>query len=129
VRGVQKGPVILKLATALLYAGPLVAGLGGSGWAMAPAFVLVFLLWQVLQRPRDWHRTPLKWQAAPRLTRATLRIALLAGLVVLLFGLGRGIGGMLGHLPAMPPAAPLLASLMAVPLARLAATGPRAPGD
>lgn len=125
----QKGPLILKLATALLYAGPLVAGLGGSGWAMAPAFVLVFLLWQVLQHPRDWHRTPLRWRAAPRLTGALLRIAVLAGLVALLFGFGRGIGGVLGHLPAMPAAAPLLASLMAVPLARLAGMGPRAPGD
>lgn len=119
VNTVQKQLLILKLAAALLYAGPLVAGLGGQGWAVVPAFVLVFLLWQVLMRPADWRRTPLEWAQAPVLLAAVLRIAVLVALVVLLFGLGRGIGAVLGHLPAIPAAAPVLASLLAVPLARL----------
>ncbi|HSF64147.1 MAG TPA: hypothetical protein VLA78_07150 [Paracoccaceae bacterium] len=115
----QKRLLILKLAAALLYAGPLVAGLGGQGWAVAPVFVLVFLLWQVVMRPADWRRTPLEWAQAPVMLAAVLRIAVLVLLVALLFGLGRGIGALLGHLPAIPAAAPVLASLLAVPLARL----------
>lgn len=111
--------LILKLAAALLFAGPLVAGLGGQGWAAMPVFLLVFLLWQVVMRPADWRRTPLEWAQAPVLAGAVLRIAVLVVLVALLFGLGRGIGAVLGHLPVIHPAAPVLASLMAVALARL----------
>ncbi|MGC5198861.1 hypothetical protein, partial [Aphanothece microscopica] len=65
--------LILKLAAALLYAGPLVAGPGGQGWAVVPAFVLVFLLWQVVMRPADWRRTPLEWAQARVLAAALLR--------------------------------------------------------
>lgn len=118
--GVKRRLLILKLAAALLFAGPLVAGLGGQGWAAVPVFVLVFLLWQVVMRPADWRRTPLEWAQAAALAGAVLRIAVLVVLVALLFGLGRGIGAMLGHLPVIHPAAPVLASLLSVALARLA---------
>lgn len=109
---------LLKLVSLMLYAGPLVAGLAGQGWGVLPAFVAVFVLWQVVMRPADWPRDPALWTGSQVLA-ALARIALLLVLVAVMFGIGRGIGGIAGHLPAIPRYLPLALSFLSVPLARL----------
>ena len=42
---------LLQGATALLYFGPLLAGLSGHGWAMAALFTAILGLWAVLIHP------------------------------------------------------------------------------
>ena len=84
---------LLMGATALLYLGPLLAGLGASGWPWVYGFVAVFVLWLIVMRPRDWPRSATNWQDATVLVRAVTQIAVQILLVALLFGIGRGIGG------------------------------------
>ena len=43
--------MLVRLATALLYVGPLLAGLAGQGWAMVPLFLAVFLLSSIGEQP------------------------------------------------------------------------------
>lgn len=109
---------LLKLVILMLYAGPLIAGLAGQGWGVLPAFAATFVLWQIVMRPADWPREAAGW-TAPRVVTALAHVALMVVLVAVMFGIGRGIGGVTGHLPQMPPYLPLALSFLAVPLARL----------
>lgn len=110
---------LLKGATALLYLGPLLAGLGGFGWALVPVFAVVFLLWQAFLRPQEWPRSFADWQRPDAMLAFAARAAVQVLLVVLCLGIGRGLGGALGVLPPFPMLLPLAASLLALPLARL----------
>lgn len=110
---------LLMGATALLYLGPLLAGLGASGWPWVYGFVAVFVLWLIVMRPRDWPRSATNWQDATVLVRAVTQIAVQILLVALLFGIGRGIGGVLGLSVVWPAWLPLSISFLAVPLGRL----------
>ena len=47
---------LLMGASALLYMGPLLAGLSGMGWAALPVFMALFALWLVVMRPAQWPR-------------------------------------------------------------------------
>ena len=112
-------PRLLMGATALLYAGPLLAGLGGFGWATVPVFTAIFFLWLVVIRPRNWpHRLADLRRPEAWLTLAAAT-AVQALLVVICFGLGRGIGGVAGTLPPFALLLPLAVSFLAIPLARL----------
>jgi len=44
---------MLMAATALLYLGPLLAGLAGFGWPMVYAFATIFTLWHHLHLVAD----------------------------------------------------------------------------
>lgn len=110
---------LLRSATALLYLGPLLAGLGGFGVAIVPVFAGIFLLWLVTLRPQDFPRTPTDWMRPEVLVAFTARGAVQVVLVLACFGMGRGIGGVLGSLPAFPLMLPIGVSLIAVTLARL----------
>ncbi len=110
---------MMQVLTLLLYLGPLLAGMAGFGWNQVAAFSVIFLLWQIVMRPLDWPRDPAAWRDGAMLAAAAARIAILVALVAILFGLGRGIGGIAGYLPAVPVLAPLGLSLLAVPLARM----------
>jgi hypothetical protein len=110
---------LLQLVTLLLYAGPLLAGMAGFGWVYVAAFAAIFLLWQVVLRPLDWPREAGRWRDRDLQASALARLALLGILVAVLFGIGRGIGGIFGLLPRMSPLAPLGLSLLSIPLARL----------
>lgn len=110
---------ILLLITLMLYAGPLVAGLAGYGWAAVWPFVAIFTLWQVVMRPADWPRDPARWSDPALLAAALARVALLTILVALCFAAGRGIGAAIGYPAGIPLAATLAASFVAVPLARM----------
>lgn len=106
-------------ATALLYFGPLLAGLGGFGWAVVPVFAAIFMLWLVIMRPQEFPRSLVDWQRPEALIAFAARAAVQLLLVLVCFGIGRGIGGALGSLPAFPIMLPIAISFLAIPLARL----------
>jgi hypothetical protein len=110
---------LLKGATALLYFGPLLAGMGGYGWSMVPAFVAIFVLNQIIQRPELWLHSWAdfkKWDLWVSLgTQVMVQILLVA----VSFGIGRGIGGAAGTLPVYSPYLPLAVSFLSIPLARM----------
>ncbi|MGQ0567728.1 MAG: hypothetical protein ACT4OK_22050 [Gemmobacter sp.] len=110
---------LLMLVSVMLYAGPVIAGLAGFGWGVVPAFVVIFLAWNVVMRPAQWPRDPAAWREPAVQTGAALQVVVLAVVVLVCFGAGRGIGGVVGYLPPLPLVVPLFLSLAAVPLARL----------
>ena len=52
---------VLQIATACLYLGPLLAGLGGYGWRVVPVFAAIFLLWLIALRPQEWPQSRADW--------------------------------------------------------------------
>ena len=106
-------------ATALLYLGPLLAGLAGFGWPLVYAFATIFTLWLITMRPGDWPRDPATWRRPEVPVRALGQVVVQVLLVALMFGIGRGIGGVAGFLPPLPMALPLGISLLSIPLSRL----------
>ena len=106
-------------ATALLYLGPLLAGLGGFGWRVVPVFVAIFLLWTLILRPSSWPQTRADWTRPEALVTLLAQSAVQVLLVVICFGIGRGIGGALGVVPPFPVLLPVAISALAVPLCRL----------
>jgi hypothetical protein len=111
---------LLMVATAFLYIGPLLAGLGGSGWAATAGFFALFMLWLFILRPQQWPHHLRDW-----LTRYEPWAALGTNgcvqllLVLLLFGIGRGLGGALHLRPTYGTLLPLMVSFLAIPFARL----------
>lgn len=110
---------LLQAATAVLYLGPLVAGLAGQGWAMIPLFTAIFVLWSVIIRPHLWP-TSLRDLAKPE---AIVALAALAAtqilLVALCFAIGRGAGGVMGLRLSLPFYWPAALSFVAIPLSRM----------
>ncbi len=117
---------LLQGATALLYLGPLLAGLAGHGWGMALPFAAIFVLWSIILRPHLWPRPTEALRAEALVPLASL-IATQALLVALCFALGRGFGGVTNLTLAVPFWFPLALSFLSVPLSRLAWSEP-APG-
>ncbi len=110
---------LLMCATALLYIGPLMAGLGGDGWAVVPVFLALFLLWLFILRPQHWPRSFAEWRQPAAWAAALTQAAVQLLLVALLFGVGRGIGGALGFQPPYGPLLPISISFLSIPLSRL----------
>ena len=110
---------VFLILWALLYMGPLVAGLAGFGWQMIPVFTAIFVLWLLIMRPGMWPKSAADWQTPSQIGKLLLWAAFQAVLVGFCFGVGRGIGGTMGTLATVPPWVPPLMSLMAIPLARL----------
>ncbi len=110
---------LLKGATALLYFGPLLAGMGGYGWAMVPAFVAIFVLSQIILRPHLWPHSLADLQKADLWVSLGAQVAVQVLLVAVSFGIGRGIGGAAGTLPVLSPLLPLAVSFLSIPLARM----------
>jgi hypothetical protein len=115
----MQGNPVLPIVTLMLYAGPLLCGLGGFGWGYAAAFSAIFLLWQIVMRPLDWPREAARWNDRNLQAAALARVFLVFLLVVALFALGRGLGSIVGFFPQMTPVAPLALSFLAIPLARM----------
>jgi hypothetical protein len=109
---------LFSLAAALLYLGPLVAGLSSAPIALLPVFVAIFVLWVAILRPSVWSKatsggTPVA--LAVHLGGLTLMQVLL---VILAFALGRGLSTLVGVLD-LPVWLPVLVSLAAVPVGRM----------
>jgi hypothetical protein len=116
---VQSRLRMLMGATALLYIGPLMAGLGGYGWAIVPVFLAMFLLWLFILRPQLWPRDFHEWTQYQAWVTFGTTAAMQLLLVAMLFGIGRGIGGTLGVTLPLGPMLPISISFLAIPLARL----------
>ena len=110
---------LLMGATALLYLGPLMAGLAGFGWAVVPVFTLIFVLWLMILRPQHWPATRAEWQDPQALVTLLVQTAMQLLLVTVCFGIGRGIGGVLGAVPPLPLMLPIAISFLSIPLCRL----------
>ncbi|WP_435256461.1 hypothetical protein ACSBLW_09880 [Thioclava sp. FR2] len=109
---------LVMAASALLYFGPLLAGLTGMGWNAVPVFIALFALWLVVMRPKDWPRQFSSW-SGETLVSAFAQVAVNALIVIALFAAGRGIGAVAGFVPNIPPYIPVGLSFLATPLARL----------
>jgi len=103
----------------LLYLGPLLAGMAGSGWPVVPVFTAIFLMWLVILRPQEWPDRLADWQRPEALVALAARAVVQIFLVALCFGIGRGIGGVLGVTLGLPVLAPIAVSLLSIALARL----------
>lgn len=110
---------LMQGATALLYFGPLLAGLGGFGWSVVPVFVAIFVLWLFILRPHQWPRSLADWQSPQALVTLAAQVAVQVLLVLVCFGIGRGIGGVLGALPPFPLMLPIAVSFLSIPLCRM----------
>lgn len=111
---------VLQIATACLYLGPLLAGLGGYGWQVVPVFAAIFLLWLIALRPQEWPQSRADWMQPDTWLAMAARAVVQLLLVVLCFGIGRGLAGVAGLHLNLPFMGPILLSFLAVPMGRLA---------
>ncbi len=111
----------LRFATALLYLGPLLAGLSGAGWALVPIFVVLFVLWILFLHP-DLAASSAWLPLAERAAVQTL-------LVALFFGIGRGLGGVTGFVLPLPVWLTILVSVAAIFLGRFVCNPAALPAD
>lgn len=118
---------ILMGLNALLYIGPLLAGLAGQGWNMVPLFSMIFLLWLSVIQPGDWPHGRDQWRQRDRQLSVVTQSVVHVLLVVVLFTVGRGLGGILGVLPLYHPMLPVTLAFLAIPMARLAGAIPVPP--
>lgn len=117
---------LLQFATVSLYMGPLLAGMAGFGWAMVPPFVSLFLAWLIVLRPHQWPQGVAEWRQSESWILICSQVATQILLVAVLFGIGRGIGGVSGNVPLFTPILPLALSFVALPLARIVWNGEKA---
>lgn len=110
---------LLKGATALLYIGPLFAGLSGFGWGTLTPFVAIFIVWLMILRPEQWPATPDEWLTGAAWGAALTQVLSQILLVSILLALGRGLGAVAGFLPVVNPILPLAVSFLAIPLCRV----------
>jgi hypothetical protein len=110
---------LLKGATALLYVGPLFAGISGLGWGLVAPFVGIFVVWLMVLRPEQWPATSQEWLTPPAWAAALAQVLSQLLLVTVLLALGRGVGAIAGFLPVVNPLFPLTVSFMAIPLCRM----------
>ena len=111
---------VLQIATACLYLGPLLAGIGGYGWAVVPVFAAIFLLWLIVLRPQEWPQSRADWLQPDAMVAMAARGVMQLLLVVLCFGIGRGLAGVAGLHLNLPFMGPIFLSFLAIPLARIA---------
>lgn len=106
----------IQATTALLYLGPLLAGLAGFGWATLLPFVLLFALRLMLLRPDHFPQSDRDWQSLPVLAVMVTQILTQILLVTVLIAIGRGFSGVLDHAPSLHGILPLAISFVAVTL-------------
>ncbi|MGV8985463.1 MAG: hypothetical protein ACOH2H_04155 [Cypionkella sp.] len=110
---------LFQASTALLYLGPLLAGLAGQGWAMIPLFAVLFVLWSVILRPHLWPASLKDFARAADLVAIAALVATQVLLVTVCFAIGRGIGGVMGVSLQIPVYLPAALSFLSIPLSRL----------
>lgn len=115
---------ILMGLNVLLYLGPLMAGLAAQGWGMVPFFAAIFLLWLAVVQPGNWPRGRDEWLQPDKQMSVAAQSAVQMLLVIVLFAIGRGMGGITGVLPLFHWLFPLALSFVAIPFSRLAGAIP-----
>lgn len=110
---------LLKGATALLYIGPLLAGLSGFGWGTVAPFVGIFVVWLMVLRPEQWPTSAEEWLTGVAWGAALAQVLSQLLLVTVLLAIGRGIGAIAGFLPVVNPLLPLSVSFLAIPFCRM----------
>lgn len=111
---------LVKGATALLYFGPLLAGLCGFGWDMVVYFTAIFVVWLMVLRPEQWPASPAEWLSGSAWLSALAQVLSQVLLVTILFGVGRGFGGIADISTLMVnPILPLAVSFVSIPLCRM----------
>lgn len=111
---------LVKGATALLYIGPLIAGLCGFGWGMVAPFTGIFVVWLMVLRPEQWPSSPEEWLSGQSWLAAVAQVLSQIVLVAVLFGVGSGIGGLAGiGSVSVNPMLPLSMSFVSIPLCRM----------
>lgn len=110
---------LLRGATALLYIGPMFAGISGMSFGVLIPFVAIFLVWLLVLRPEQWPETPEEWLTFGALGAVLTQMLSQVLLVCVLLGIGRGMGAMAGFVPLINPLFPLAVSFMAIPLCRV----------
>lgn len=110
---------LLMAANALLYFGPLLAGLAGFGWVLVPLFTAIFVAWLIILQPYEFPINRAEWLSPDAWVAVGARAAVQLLLVVLLFGIGRGIGGILGAMTGYSAMLPLAISFLSIPFARM----------
>ncbi len=111
---------LVKGATALLYIGPLIAGLCGFGWTMLAPFTAIFVVWLMVLRPEQWPASPEEWLTGKAWLAALAQVLSQVVLVAVLVAIGRGLGGLadIGTV-SVNPVLPLSISFVAIPLCRM----------
>lgn len=111
---------LVKGAAALLYFGPLIAGLCGFGWGMVAPFTAIFVVWLIVVRPEQWPASPAEWRSGAAWLAALAQVLSQVLLVGVLFGIGRGIGGIanIGTV-SVDSLLPLSVSFISIPLCRM----------
>lgn len=111
---------LVKGAAALLYLGPLLAGLSDFGWGMVAPFTAIFVVWLMVLRPEQWPSSPAEWLSAQAWLAALAQVLSQVLLVAVLFAIGRGLGGLadIGAV-TVDPLLPLSVSFLAIPLCRM----------
>jgi hypothetical protein len=111
---------LVKAATALLYFGPLIAGLCGFGWGMVFPFAGIFIVWLMVLRPEQWPSTPQEWLTGQAWLAALAQVLSQVLLVGILFAVGRGLGGLanIGTV-SVDALLPLSVSFVSIPLCRM----------
>lgn len=109
----------MMLANALLYFGPLLAGLGGFGLGLVPVFTAIFVLWLLILQPMEFPINKAEWLSPDAWVAVAARAAVQLLFVVVLFAVGRGIGGILGAMTGFPTMLPIAISFLSIPMARL----------
>ena len=125
---------LLFATSALLYSGPLYAGLAGYGFGTLPLFAAFLMAWLFVVRPGDWPETREDWKVARAVAWPMLIFAVQMVVAGFCLAMGRAIGGMYGLTLPLPLALPVglsvLGILIAYALRRRGAGGPilRVPG-
>lgn len=115
---------MFMFCAALLYFGAMLAGLSGYSWQMVPTFVALFLMWLAILHPEVMPQTLADWLRLRTLLRITTGVTTQVALVVFCFGLGRGVGGILGTVPHLPLGLTVGVSFLALPFLRMLRTEP-----
>jgi hypothetical protein len=115
---------LFRGATALLYLGPLFAGLAGFGWGLVPGFLAIFLLYLFVIRRSVFPRRAADWTDRDLMLRLLTQGLVQLLLIVLCFAIGRGLGGVIGAVVPFSPFWTLALSFVAVPLCRWLAIQP-----
>ncbi|MDH3264923.1 MAG: hypothetical protein OEM24_13115 [Paracoccaceae bacterium] len=108
---------LLFATSALLYSGPLYAGLAGYGFATLPLFAAFLMAWLFIVRPGDWPETREDWRVPRAVAWPLLIFAVQMVVAGFCLAMGRAIGGMYALTLPLPLAVPVGLSVLGILIA------------